>query len=239
MYLLRRNLMTTVSDLNIPPPNPDKPPLKTNVFSLAGTCNSALTPLFPYLLDGDLVPAVTLFYGGPGRGGGVFTHTNSVDEVVICFGVRGAAARAGDVIAGAREHVVRNTLDQPENVDSVMTLVVVQRQSERGVPQSEVVTYLCEKCQTPLLKHHFDAKVPTPEQTPPGYQPAFQTICQSVNSAEEFNANETIRTCAKCGHVTPPFPIRNWGWQNYRDGLEVTERSRDCYLSDVAARRGE
>lgn len=231
--------MTTVSELDIPPPDPDKPPLKTNVFSLAGTCNSALSPLFPYLGDGDLVPAVTLFYGGPGRDSGVFTHTNSVDEVVMIFGVKGAPARAGDVIAGAREHVVRNTLDKPENVDSVITVVVVQRQSERGVPQAEVITHLCEKCQNPLLQHRFDAKGPPPGQTPPGHQPAFQTVFQSANSAEEFNANEKIRTCAKCGHVARRFPVENWGWKNYRDGLEVTERSRDRYLSDVAARGGE
>lgn len=227
--------MTTKSSVQIRRADPNKEPLKVNVFTSARTMNTQLCPMFPYLGDGDMVPAVTVFYGGPGRDNGTFTHTNTTDEIYIMFGIQGAPVRAGDVIVGAREHVVSSYLESPYDPDSLMTVVVVQRQAEHGVAQTEAVTYFCEKCQKPLLLRRFDARDEAPEGANPGYQMAFKTLLQSAKMAEDFNKDEAVRTCNKCGHLNPPFPLELWGWQNYRAGFSVQERSRARYLDDVAA----
>lgn len=69
-----------MSGLEIPPPNPRKPPLQANVFHMLRSSNTALAPLFPYAGEGDLVPAPSIFWGGPNRETSVFNHRNSVDE---------------------------------------------------------------------------------------------------------------------------------------------------------------
>jgi hypothetical protein len=218
--------------------DPGKEPLKLNVFTGARIMNTALCPMFPYLGDGDMVPAISAFYGGPGRDTGVFTHTNSVDEIYVMFGVQGAPVRAGDVMVGGREHVVGNYLQKPDDPDSLMTVVVIQRQAEKGVPQAEVVTFICSKCQDPLYVQRFAGKGEAPKDANPGYQLPFENLVNSARGTEEFNQKEGVRTCKKCGHQNARFPIELWGWQNYEIGFTIQERSRGRYFDEVATTEG-
>lgn len=221
------------ASVRIPPPDPNKEPLKNNVFRLARTANTQLCPLFPYVGDGDMVPAVTVLTGG--QDGGSFIHFNTVDEVVVLYGTNGAMGHAGDVFIGGREHVVTDRVFA-ENTDpnALMSLVVTQRQSEHGVPQNESLTFLCEKCQNPLLVTRFEAKGAKPSDARPGFENAFETIGQSSNFANTFNASESARTCEKCRHVNAAFPLPRWGWDNYREAVDKAERSRDYYFSALA-----
>jgi len=218
--------------------DPEKEPLKVNVFTGARSMNTALCPMFPYVGDGDMLPAISAFYGGPGRGSGVFTHTNSVDEIYLMFGVQGAPARAGDLMVGAREHVVGSYLEKPEDPQSLMTVVIIQRQAERGVPQVEAVTYICAKCQSPLYVQRFDAKGEAPKDANPGYQLPFENLVKSARGALQFNQEEAVRTCKKCGHQNARFPIELWGWQNYAAGFTIQERSRRRYFDELATAEG-
>lgn len=223
------------STLSIAPPDPGKPPLRVNAFNHAQKANTALCPLFPYLGDGDMVPATTLMYGGKGRESGVFNHFNTVDETFLIFGSEGAVARTGDAFAGGQEHIVRSGFEDPENPDSLILAVVTQRQADPGERQHEFVSYQCEKCQNVLMMHAFEAQEEPREDAPPGYVPPFLTVTEPVAAWDAFNADETRRTCGKCGHLNPKFPIDVWGWRNYRNMQSAAERARSIYFKSVHA----
>jgi len=217
-------------ELNIPAPDPTRPPLTANVFHAVRSANTKLMPMFPYAEDGCLVPCANVFSGGKGYGIGVFNHTNSVDEVSITFASVGSGIRSGDVFVGAREHMVGAFFHEEESDQNLMVIVVVQRQSEAGVAQHESLSFICAKCQASLSRVEYPAKT---GHAAADVAPALETLTEGAAWAREFNASEELRTCKKCGHLNAPFPLRVWGWEDYRRNYETAEKARALYLSEA------
>ena len=204
----------------IPPPAPDKQPLKCNVFEYARTLVSTLTPMFPYVDEGAMVPTIALFYGEENGDYGYFEHENTVDEVAIVFGSGATTGRgkAGLVRASARSHGVGNLLNEPDSPESFSLVSVTQRQSV-GKPQTEAVAFSCAKCSAEVYREEFDSTPPKrskqhAELGPIGH---LHTIYGSAKTARNYNSSKSNRTCPKCGNVNEKFPLRRWGWDRYHD----------------------
>lgn len=221
----------------IGPPLPGKPPLQSNVFHALRSANTALMPIFPYAGDGDLVPAASIMWGGEGREMSVFNHTNTVDEVAICFASEKSRLRAGFVHVGVRTHLVGNFFEDSTDPDILMVIVVTQRQADPGVSQSETLTFLCDSCQTPLLTHHFSSKndASAADAGLPGFHPPLETLTEGAICLEPYNASEAARTCPKCGVVSEPFPVSVWGWDAYYNNMLAAERGRRMLLARADA----
>lgn len=225
--------------LAIAPPDPVRSPMIANVFHTARSLNTALAPIFPYVGDGCLVPGVSVFSGGEGRGIGHFHHMNSVDEVSICFASQGSRIRAGTVFSGAREHLVGSFFDKEEDAGNMMVIAVVQRQTEAGVAQHETLSFNCEQCQTVLLQHSFPAKADGGvDAGAPGYEPPLDTLVEGAKWALEFNASETKRKCPSCGRQNAKFPLHMWGWDSYWLNYRAAERGRQQLLARSAGEEG-
>jgi hypothetical protein len=179
----------------IPPAREDKPPLHTNVFHALRSANTTLMPLFPYTEAGEIVAGATIFRGGDNRDTGVFNHTNSVDEVGIIFGGQKARMPTGFTFVGTRKHLVGNYLEDHTDPDECMAIVVTQMQTPEGVAQEESYTFICEKCQEPLLQHDFPAKIGDGAKYGPGYRPPLETLTEGARCLKPFNASEEARTC--------------------------------------------
>ena len=222
--------------LDIPPPDPNKPPLQANIFHALRSANTALVPLFPYVGDGDLVPGATIMWGGPGKEMSAFNHTNTVDEVAICFAADNSRLRAGFVHVGSRTHIVGNFFEDDTDPRNLTAIVVTQRQAEKGVPQEESLTFFCRACQNTLMYHRFSSKNDgdAAEADVPGYQPPLETLTEGAICLYPFNADEAARTCSKCGTVNDPFPLSNWGWDYYEKNLVAAEKSRRQLLARTA-----
>ena len=55
-----------------------------------------------------------------------------------------------------------------------------------------------------------------------------------MDAAEAWNADETARTCPKCGFLNPPFDQDPWGWVKYlRQNWTVNQARRA--LNELAA----
>jgi hypothetical protein len=217
-----------IGDREIGGPRPGKPPLKVNVFHALRSANTSLMPIFPYTGDGDLVPGASILWGGENRDSGVFNHENSVDEVAITVAASKSRLRAGFVHVGARKHLVGRYFEDPTDPGIMMAIIVTQRQADRGVPQSETLTFICDKCQEPLLTHDHYAAV-DPEGQPvhlPGFHPPLETITEGAIALEPFNNNVEARTCPKCGNVNDKFPLHVWGWDRYYKNTVAAERGR-------------
>lgn len=215
--------------LFIPAPAEDKQPLKCNVYDFARNLVSTLTPMFPYVDEGSMVPTVALFYGEPDGDYGYFEHVNTVDEVAIVFGSGATTGRgkAGLVRASARSHGVGNLLSEPDSPESFSLVAVTQRQAT-GVPQTESVAFACSECSAEVYREDFDSTPPKrgEQRRAEGAIGHLHTIFGSAETALSFNADEKNRTCPKCGHVNAPFPLRRWGWDKYRDMTHVVREAR-------------
>jgi hypothetical protein len=205
----------------IPRPDPERPPLKANVYWFVQTATTTLAPLFPYFDEGSIVPCVASFRGAPGKRYGRFQHFNTVDEVVVVFGGTGRLANgAGLVRVGAKLHMVTGPLEDPEDSASMGISVITQRQSI-GKRQREEVRFVCEKCDRRLFVMEFDG-TPAKRGTSKGEGPtAFVTILESFEAARRFNEDEAARKCKHCGHENPPFPIEPWAWNVYPSQAEI------------------
>lgn len=216
----------------IPPPNPNKPPLQANVFHALRSANTALVPIFPYAGDGDIVPGATIMWGGPGKEMSAFNHTNTVDEVAICFAANKSRLRPGFVHVGSHTHVVGNFFEDDTDPENLTAIVVTQRQAEAGVPQEESLTFFCKECQTTLLHHRFSSKNEADVDADlPGYQPPLETLTEGAICLYPYNEDEAARTCPKCGTVNEPFPLSNWGWDYYQKNAVAAEKSRRQLLA--------
>lgn len=222
-------------DRRIGAPKAGKPPLKVNVFHALRCANSSLMPLFPYTGDGDLVSGATIFWGGENRDSGVFNHENSVDEVTITLAASKSRRRTGFVHVGARTHLVGRFFEDPNDPESMMAIVVTQRQADEGVAQSESLTFICDNCQEPLLKHRFSsenddnfaARDENGEPVRlPGFHAPLETLTEGAIAIEPFNKSEEARTCPKCGTVNEPFALHVWGWDSYYKNTVAAERGR-------------
>lgn len=224
-----------VGERAIGAPKADKPPLKANVFHALRSANTALMPMFPYTGDGDLVPGATIFWGGEGRDGNVFNHENTVDEVAITVAANKSRLRAGFVHVGSRKHLVGRYFEDPSDPDIMMAIVVTQRQSEPGVPQSETLTFMCDNCQESLLTHTFSSKnddnfaARSDDGEPvrlPGFHAPLETLTEGAIVLESYNKSQEARTCPKCGTVNDPWPVHVWGWDSYYKNTVAAERGR-------------
>lgn len=223
--------MTTIKSpvREMPRPSDDKQPLKCNVYDFGRNLVSTLTPLFPYVDEGAIVPTIALFYGGADGDYGFFLHNNTVDEVAIIFGAGGTTGRgvSGLVRVSARSHGVGNLLTDPTSPDSFSLVTVTQRQAT-GEVQRESVAFACEKCSADVYRLDFSTMPPKRghqegEMGPVGH---LETILGSAQAASTYNASEAARTCAKCGHVNKPFPLQRWGWQRYVDQTRIVRKAR-------------
>lgn len=226
----------TKNALTMPTASADKQPLKCNIYEFARNLVSTLTPMFPYVDEGAIVPTIALFYGEQNGDYGYFEHANTVDEVAIIFGSGGTTGRgmAGLVRASARSHPVGKLLNEPDNPKCFSLVSVTQRQST-GAPQKEAVAFTCASCSAKVYHEAFDSTPPKrgsqkSELGPVGH---LHTIFGSAQAALNYNSNKKNRTCSKCGHVNEPFPIGRWGWDRYRDMTNVVREAQQS-LSQTA-----
>ena len=227
----------------IPPPPEDKPPLKVNVYLHMQLANTQLAPLFPYHGEGDIVPLGTIHQGGSGLDHGFFQHTNSVDEVSLCWGSDGSRARPGLVRVGARTHGVGAPGQDDPEFFALMTNS--QRQAE-GEVQWEVMRFLCGNCQHELFRLDFPANMRAVAESGagPGFAdfhhfPPLSTIEGAERAAVNYNADEAIRRCPECGYENNPFPRDVWGWWHYMKHTQIIEKARDTLDHSGGYERGE
>lgn len=226
----------TSNGLEMPAPAADKQPLKCNVYEFGRNLVSTLTPMFPYVDEGAMVPTCALFYGEPDGDYGYFSHENTVDEVAVVFGSGDTTGRgkAGLVRVSARSHGVGNLLNDPDNPDSFAFVTVTQRQSV-GIAQHEAVAFSCEECSVEVFRMEYDATPPKrgrqrDELGPVGH---LHTLIGSAKAAQTYNDDEKNRTCPECGHVNKPFPLRRWGWHRYVDQTLVMREAYESLLGSA------
>ena len=201
-----------MTDRNIPDPDPDREPLKVNIYRFVQNSATALAPLFPYVDEGAIVPCAATFRGGPGKHLGRFQHFNTVDEVLVTFGAQGGERRVPGIIhVGAKLHTVTSPIDDAQDPDVMVVAVITQRQKIGG-EQREEYRFICDNCDRRLFLYEVDATPPKRgTRPPPGTEP-FLTIAETLEAAKRFNADEAARKCKHCGHQNPPFPIEEWAW---------------------------
>jgi hypothetical protein len=196
----------------IPKPDPNRDPLKVNIYRFVQNSTTALTPLFPYVDEGAIVPCAATFRGAPGRRYGRFQHFNTVDEVLVTFGAQGGERRSPGVVhVGAKLHTVVSPIDEAQDPDVMVLAVITQRQSLGAKEQREEYRFICDKCDRRLFLQEVDATPPKRGTKIPPSAPFF-TIAETLKAAQRFNADEEARKCKHCGHQNPPFPIEEWAW---------------------------
>ncbi len=213
--------MTT--ERTIPKPDPQREPLKVNVYRFVQNCTTTLAPLFPYVDEGAIVPCAATFRGAPGKRYGRFQHFNTVDEVAVVWGGSGSQRRgAGLVHVGPKLHLVA-PMENAENPEDTNVIVITQRQAV-GKAQREEIRFICDKCDRRLFIEELDA-TPAKRGTKPAMGTApFITLAETYKAAQRFNADEAARKCPHCGHQNPPFPIEAWGWDVYVNQSEIALR---------------
>jgi hypothetical protein len=201
----------------IPPPDPDREPLKANVYERMSKAAAQLTPLFPYDSAGTIVPAGAVLTGGPDMEYGHFFHWNTVNEVAVTYGANKAMLASGQIFVTQQLHGVNSFLRDEKDPEAFAVMVITQHQSAAG-DQSEKLIGRCVKCKAELVRVEYDA---TPHGLP-GYDAKryggdddvvrqFATLRGSDDFVAARNSDEG-RTCAECGHVNDRFPAERWGW---------------------------
>ena len=201
----------------IPPPDPDREPLKVNVYERMSKAAAQLTPLFPYDSAGTIVPAGAVLTGGPDMVYGHFFHWNTVNEVAVTYGASKAMLAPGQIFVTQQLHGVNSFLRDEKDPEAFAVIVITQHQSASG-DQLEKLIARCVKCKAELVRIEYDA---TPHGLP-GYDAKryggdddvvrqFATLRGSDDFVAVRNSDEG-RTCAECGHVNDRFPAERWGW---------------------------
>ncbi len=214
-------------ELVIPPPRPDRPPLRANLLNVMQQANTTLAPLFPYVHAGAIVPTGALFIGGPGKDYGQLYHHNSVDEIIIAFVANGATLQTGQLYNGGRVHGVNSFLRDQTEPGSYVVFTVTQRQLDQG-PQPEAISLICARCRQQLFKGEFDGGSP-PEAVELDHP--FGTPYMLPELLREFNEDPQRRTCPNCGHVNDPFPVHTWGWDLYRAQSDSMAEAKRALLA--------
>jgi len=202
----------------IPPPDPDREPLKVNIYERMAKAASQLMPLFPYDSAGAIVPCGAVLVGGPDMEYGHFFHWNTVNEVVVTYGSNKAMLASGQIFVTQQLHGVNSFLRDEKDPEAFAVMTITQHQSTSG-DQQEAVLARCKKCKAELVRHSYDA---TPHVLP-GYDTEhlggdddpirqFATIYGSIKFVEMSNSEEG-RTCAGCGDVNDVVPAGQWGWE--------------------------
>jgi hypothetical protein len=225
-------------------PDRTRAPERRNVYSHVRNIYAQLVPLFDDARPGAMAPAGAFLHGGVPWGR--FFHKNSVDEVTVCFGSRGGLLDLGAVNVGGRVHGVDSFLQDPDDPASFLVLVITQRQADSG-EQDESIAFRCTECNHKIFELEYSLKGPTDPDHRPETWPGqgddpfefFATQWGSWAAACEFNADENLRTCEKCGHVNAPFPVGSWGWESYVERHAAVAKSyRDLINRSLPERDG-
>jgi hypothetical protein len=221
--------VSTEYSSRIPKPSPDRPPLRVNAYEFLASANTSLLPFFPYVERGAIVPAGNLVYGGPDRDYGHFYHQNTEEEVVLTMGERGALKGTGTIMNTPLEHGVNSFLKDPADPESFLCNVIVQRQRESG-PQSERFYIRCG-CNEIIYSLAFDG---TPGDVyDPRIHSNFKTLGDSARGVDEFNSDESVRTCKRCGKIAAPFPRDTWGWNRHDDTYRFAMKAEQTLQAAV------
>jgi hypothetical protein len=208
---------TNDASLVIPPPRADRPPLHANLLNTMQKGTTELTPLFPYMHSGAIVPTASLFIGGPGQDYGQFYHHNSVDEIIIGFVTEQATLATGQVYCGGRVHGVNSFLKDQTKSGSFALFSVTQRQLEQG-SQPEALTIICKNCRAEIFRLEWDgASQPDAHEL----DHPFQGSAAMRGQFREFNEDPERRQCKACGQQNPTFPAHMWGWDRYGSQSEA------------------
>ncbi|MER7705973.1 hypothetical protein ABTX81_24150 [Kitasatospora sp. NPDC097605] len=223
----------------IPSPDPDREPLKANVYEQMAKAAAQLTPLFPYDEAGAIVPCGSVIMGGPDKAYGHFFHWNAVNEVIVNYGSNESMLASGQIMAAQNLHGVNSFLRNEKNPEAFAVIVVTQHQSDEG-DQGEAMIARCTNCKAELLRHDYDS-TPFPL---PGYDAErhgrpgvpvrqFATALGSAEFSVLRNTDEG-RTCDACGHVNDLFPGELWGWRREVAQTRAVNSSHQA-LRDAAA----
>ena len=140
----------------IPPPDPDREPLKVNVYERMSKAAAQLTPLFPYDSAGTIVPAGAVLTGGPDMEYGHFFHWNTVNEVAVTYGANKAMLAPGQIFVTQQLHGVNSFLRDEKDPEAFAVMVITQHQSASG-DQLEKLIARCVKCKAELVRIEYDA----------------------------------------------------------------------------------
>jgi hypothetical protein len=217
---------STELSAQIPPPSPDRPPLRTNVYEAAWMANTSLATMFPYVHRGSIVPGVTLFMGGEDAEYGHFFHENTEEEVALVMGGRGTMKPTGTVMIAPLLHGVQAFLKDPKDPQNYLLIVITQRQPDDR-EQRERVFWRCG-CNEILFEFAYDA-TPSGEYDPHASE-MLLTTRYSSEAAERFNADIANRTCKRCGKVADRFPIEAWGWTLNTRSHDAAAQARAALL---------
>jgi hypothetical protein len=171
--------------------------------------------MFPELGPGAMVPCVAIGYGRSRPFLWRFFHENSVDEVVLVLAAKGGALHPGVLRVGSRHHRVEVALPDPYDPAQYVVSVIVQRQSTSEA-QRERFSLRCRTCDHEIFSETIEF---TPPTTAP--LPGFDTILLAARSVELYNESEEQRRCPACGTLNDRFDLDHWGWDRYRQRLEV------------------
>jgi hypothetical protein len=207
----------TTASLTIPPPRADRQPLHANLFTAMQRANTTLTPLFPYMHPGAIVPTGALFIGGPGMDYGQFFHHNTVDEIIIAFVTRDATLATGQLYNGGRVHGVNSFLKDQTKPGSFALFTVTQRQFDSG-PQIEGFSMVCSACRKQLFMEQWDSASPPAAREMDLPMPS---VTHPADFMQRFNDEPERRKCKECGHQNNPFPMERWGWTQYTSQSKV------------------
>ena len=227
--------MTTTR--TIPKPDPDREPMKVNVYRFVQSCPVTLAPLFPYLDEGSIVPCAASFHGAPGKTYSRFQHFNTVDEVAVMWGASGAQRRGvGLVHVGPKLHLVQ-PMEHADSPDDTGVVVITQRQAI-GKEQREEVRFICEKCDRRLFLFELDATPAKRGSKQAAGTYAFKTLIETYEAARRFNADEDARKCKHCGHQNAPFPLEAWAWDIYTNQSQIARTGSQSLTETRNAGRG-
>lgn len=224
-------------------PDPAVEPLRVNAYEMMRTANAELTPFFPYLGPGAIVPAGAIMRGGEEYGR--FFHRNTQDEVLLSLGGINNSLQAGMMLITGKMHEVSAslTLAEPADPESCSVAVITQRQASDG-DQNETLLFRCMECNERLFDFSYDASHGA-GRSAEAYggrdddaYPMFPTMWGSAAAADEFNKSEENRTCKSCGHVNPELPIEHWGWREWvlqHRVVNEARRSLDLAMHEMGA----
>lgn len=225
-------------------PTGEREVLKVNIFDRMSSANTMLMPLFPYLGPGAILVAGALVGGGPdalGTGGGTFYHQNTQQEVTVTYGAAGFVRAPGDFAVNPDTHPNHRFFTTEDPAEHVALVAVTQRQRDPGDarPQTESIGFRCQRCGQSLYEFDYSAtpgeRPQHPDESPAGADtdlvPVFPTLWGTYTGSARFAADEKLRTCAKCGHVTEPFEYWSQGSQRYMNQHRAANIARQSLLN--------
>jgi phage FluMu protein Com len=201
---------------------PGKAPVKKNLFEEVShaTGTLELVPVFPYLDNGAIVPCLSVSMGGASAQRFQFFHDNVTPEVLLCLAEKQGALKAGQMMVLPNLHGVNNFLKDLQDESAYLVVLITVRMNQQN-EQREGFLIRCEQCNELLYQRYQNIKQ-GPERP---YYPEFHALAFYADAVDAFNASD--RTCPKCKHVQPPFPVEQMGWRRYAMQVRVANQARE------------